>query len=226
MAVRSRVRPWVATGVVVAAVGLWATELVLAAADGHPAEGLPGLGGVAFAVVGALVLAQRPGHSLGPLLCGGGLALLLGGASGEYAVRALTRAPGSLPSGPFAAWLSDTMIIPVVGVLVGLLPQETGHPHDGGRADPRSVVDVAIAEVGPVEQARDVPALGQRADLGRRAQVGQETAHIRRVARHQQRLAQVVGQLGKVSARGHFCYNVIEQWHASRLRLPAVQPRA
>src|SRR5690349_20807259 len=55
--------------------------------------------------------------------------------------------------------------------LKGLLPQETRHAHDGRRADAGRIVDVAIGKVGGFQQPRDMPALGERAHLGRRAQV-------------------------------------------------------
>jgi two-component system, NarL family, sensor kinase len=116
-------RRWVAVGLVACSVLAWAAELVLATLNHHPIRALTGAGGVAFSLVGALILTQRPTNALGPLLAGGGLASAVGGAAGEYATRALVVAPGSLPAGQFAAWLTDLTMVPVAGVFIGIVPQ-------------------------------------------------------------------------------------------------------
>lgn len=110
--------------------GLWVAAAVLAGLNGELASAGPGLASVAFAAVGVLVVWQRPGHRLGPLFCAAGVVLALMGASQEYARRTLLHAPGSLPSGTFAAWLSDLMAPLTVGLIAGLLPQlfPTGRP--------------------------------------------------------------------------------------------------
>ena len=124
-------RRWVAAGLIAGSVLAWAAELVLASLNQHPVRGLPGAGGVAFCVVGVLILTQRRGNVLGPLLAGGGLVSAVGGAAGEYAVRALVLAPGSLPAGGFMAWLSDLTMVPVAGIFIGVLPQlfPDGRPY-------------------------------------------------------------------------------------------------
>src|SRR5438309_6862256 len=63
--------------------------------------------------------------------------------------------------------------------VMGLLAQEAGDADDGGGADAGRLVDVAVGEVGAVEQAGDVPALGEGTDFLRCAQVGEELGHLR-----------------------------------------------
>jgi signal transduction histidine kinase len=63
--------------------------------------------GLAFPVVGALILARLPGHRLGWLYCLCGLACALTLAAFSYAWRGLVDRPGSLPGAVAAAWVSS-----------------------------------------------------------------------------------------------------------------------
>ncbi|HEY8883091.1 MAG TPA: sensor histidine kinase [Dermatophilaceae bacterium] len=102
---------------------LWVFGLVLAVLDGVLAGALAGIDAVGFAVVGALVVWQRPENRLGSLLCLGAVWMTVLGAGGVYANRALVTSPGSLPAGEFVAWLADLMALPTVGLFACLLPQ-------------------------------------------------------------------------------------------------------
>src|SRR5258706_8586224 len=84
---------------------------------------LPSVGVLAFAVVGGLVVVRRPENRIGWLLCAVGLAMVALAASTQYAGRALITAPGSLPGGGLAAYLTMWSPLVVIGLLVGLLPQ-------------------------------------------------------------------------------------------------------
>ena len=61
---------------------------------------------IAFSLVGAVVASRRPRHRLGWIFCIVGLSQGLVTFTNEYAVYALWTAPGSLPGGPFMAWLT------------------------------------------------------------------------------------------------------------------------
>jgi two-component system NarL family sensor kinase len=63
--------------------------------------------GLAFPVVGALILARLPGHRLGWLYCLCGLACAVTLAAFSYAQRGLVERPGSLPGAVAAAWVSS-----------------------------------------------------------------------------------------------------------------------
>jgi two-component system NarL family sensor kinase len=63
--------------------------------------------GLAFPVVGALILARLPGHRLGWLYCLCGLACAVTLAAFSYAWRGLVDRPGSLPGAVAAAWVSS-----------------------------------------------------------------------------------------------------------------------
>jgi hypothetical protein len=69
---------------------------------------------------GALIIARRPDNSVGWILCATGLGAALSGAAGGYGIYAVLTAPGSLPSGVAALWLSDLVYGPTL-VLVSLL---------------------------------------------------------------------------------------------------------
>jgi hypothetical protein len=105
-----------------------ATLVLLALGAGHstPADsfGLSGFGGVAFAIaalafasVGALVLARVPGNAIGPVFCLTGAILAVGDFVFQYADRALYITPGELPGGNAAAWLQNFGLPPAFGLL-------------------------------------------------------------------------------------------------------------
>jgi hypothetical protein len=61
---------------------------------------------ISFSLVGAVVASRRPRHRLGWIFCVVGLSQGLVTFTNEYAVYALWTAPGSVPGGPFMAWLT------------------------------------------------------------------------------------------------------------------------
>lgn len=63
--------------------------------------------GLAFPVVGALILSRLPGHRLGWLYCLCGLACSVTLASYSYAQRGLVDQPGSFPGALAAGWVSS-----------------------------------------------------------------------------------------------------------------------
>ncbi len=77
-----------------------------------------------FATVGAVVAARRR-NTIGWLFLGVAMVAAVGALSAEYAVRAVVTAPGSLPAGRFAAWLTTWVFIvnfPALGLLLVLFP--------------------------------------------------------------------------------------------------------
>jgi len=75
-----------------------------------------------FAVVGAVVAWRRPWHRLGWLFCVVGLSQGLVTFTSEYAMYALWTAPGSVPVGPLAAWLSQWVWAGSFPVLLTYVP--------------------------------------------------------------------------------------------------------
>jgi len=118
-----RGRRLAAGAVAVCSVLLWVAGVVLAISGTGAAQVLPGTGALAFGVVGALVVLQRPANRLGPVLCAIGLVMGVAQTSGQYAQWALVGHRGDLPYATSAAWLSDALAIPVTGLFVGVLPQ-------------------------------------------------------------------------------------------------------
>jgi signal transduction histidine kinase len=76
--------------------------------------------GLAFLVVGALIVARRPANRIGLVL----LAIALGGGvngvASQYAIHAVLADPGSLPAGAWAAWLWSATVVLVVPIFVFL----------------------------------------------------------------------------------------------------------
>jgi len=114
---------WVATLALVVA-----TLVLLVLGIGHrtPPDTfvLGGYGGVAFAVaglafatIGALVVARVPGNRIGPVFCLMGGILAAGDFVFQYADRALFITPGDLPGGAAAAWLQNFGVPPAFGLL-------------------------------------------------------------------------------------------------------------
>ena len=81
---------------------------------------------LSYPLAGALILTYRPRHPIGVLLCFVGLASSLELASLQYATRAIVLAPGSLPAGGLAAWISSWVwalgAIPALTLLPALFP--------------------------------------------------------------------------------------------------------
>ena len=70
----------------------------------------------AFATLGAFVVSRQPANAIGWLSAGLGLVAATNGFAQGYAVRALVRAPGSLPGGLVATWFQDWDWILLLGL--------------------------------------------------------------------------------------------------------------
>ena len=90
----------------------------------------PGIVGVAFATVGAVIVRRRPGNRIGALLCAGSVPFAILNAGTAYAYHALIARPGSLPGGTVAVALVNTAPLLGLGLLVAVMPQlfPTGAP--------------------------------------------------------------------------------------------------
>jgi len=100
-----RVQRVAAASAVATALAGWILALVLAVPDGHGVEAAIGVGGVAFAVVGALVVWQRPDNRLGTLFCVGSVVLTMLSAGGVYSRYAAAHPGAGLPGGVLVSWL-------------------------------------------------------------------------------------------------------------------------
>jgi hypothetical protein len=81
-----------------------------------------------FAVVGLVLAVRRPGHAIGWLFVAMGLVAAVQAFAFEYEARALATAPGSLPAGPWLAWLAYwtfLLNLPALALLLLLFPD--GH---------------------------------------------------------------------------------------------------
>jgi MFS family permease len=87
---------------------------------GHIAVGI--MLGLGFPPLGALIVARHPRHLIGWLLLVTGLTQSLANFAGLYTTYALQTRPGSLPGGPFMAWLSTWMWAPGYGIFIAVLP--------------------------------------------------------------------------------------------------------
>lgn len=85
---------------------------------------------LAFPLVGALILARRPGNLLGWAFCFVGLCHELNLFAGSYSTYATFTNPGSLPVPRLLSLVSDMLIVPTVVLLVALIPLlfPTGRP--------------------------------------------------------------------------------------------------
>jgi len=112
-----------AASAVAVTVVCWVLALVLGAMGGHLADALSGIGAVAFVVVGAMVVWQRPGTRIGALFCLGGVVLTVLGAGGLYARYTAAHPSSGLPGGVFVSWLADTAAVPTVALFAAIVPQ-------------------------------------------------------------------------------------------------------
>jgi hypothetical protein len=118
-------RAWLIWGCTLAVVLAALVLLALGAGHSTPADafGLNGYGGLAFALaslafatVGALLVARVPGNAIGPIFCLTGAILGVGDFVFQYADHALFISSG-LPGGEAAAWLQNFGLPPSFGLL-------------------------------------------------------------------------------------------------------------
>ena len=67
-----------------------------------------------FVALGLLVIFRRPGNPVGWIIAGVGVAAVAAGFAESYGVYALFTEPGRLPGGRMMAWLSTSMVVPVL----------------------------------------------------------------------------------------------------------------
>ena len=100
---------------------------ILGVADGSLQQDPAGfvvyvLGFGAFMVVGALVVAHRPGNPIGWIFSSIALLAFTGGLAAEYVTYALVTRPGSLPGATFAAWYASWTWYPTLALAVVFTP--------------------------------------------------------------------------------------------------------
>lgn len=109
-----------AVGVVLAGAGL-----VLSALNGERGGLLSAtlftLTFLGFGLTGSLVASRRPDNSIGWLLLGTALGLVIAGLSTQYATYAVQTNPGALPGGVWAAWVTSWAYGAVIGPMVTFL---------------------------------------------------------------------------------------------------------
>jgi hypothetical protein len=112
--------PWVAWSMLVVFVAGYGVGVPLSVANGsfEPDSGLL-LAFAAFMVVGAVIVAHRPGNAVGWIFSAIGLLTTTGVLATEYAAYAARTRPGVSPGVVLAAWYSSWWWYPtLVGVLV------------------------------------------------------------------------------------------------------------
>jgi hypothetical protein len=100
---------------------------ILGVADGSLQQDPAGfvvyvLGFGAFMVVGALVVAHRPGNPIGWIFSAIALLAFTGGLAAEYATYALVTRPGSLPGATLAAWYTSWPWYPTLALALVFTP--------------------------------------------------------------------------------------------------------
>lgn len=75
----------------------------------------------AFVVVGAVVVVQQPGNTVGRLMLGIGVSLSVPVLAGQYAGHALDRSGDGLPAPQMAAWVTTWLYILAIGAVIQLL---------------------------------------------------------------------------------------------------------
>lgn len=118
---------------------------------------------LSFPLVGALIATHRPRNPLGWIFCGVGLSEGLMTFGLGYGVYALRTAPGTVPGGPLAIWLTHWAWVPGAGLLgtfvlllfprrpAAVTPLATGRVVVGDldRADLRTACRPAVAPARP-----------------------------------------------------------------------------
>jgi signal transduction histidine kinase len=77
---------------------------------------------LAYVCMGCVLLARRPGHPMGPLLCLIGLAIAFSQAPFAYARYTLVHSPGSLPFSTAMLWINTWAYAPAVSLAGLVLP--------------------------------------------------------------------------------------------------------
>jgi signal transduction histidine kinase len=128
---RTRTAAWVAGGVAAISIALIAGGMALAYVDRHalPADltnwSFPAVFqdvvNMGVPVLGFVLASRRPANRMGWLFLAAGLALALTTFTGPYGLHALRVAPGSLPAGRAAAWLTNWIFVIQAAMLAFLL---------------------------------------------------------------------------------------------------------
>jgi two-component system NarL family sensor kinase len=99
-----------------------AVGIAVLAALGHDMDAYPVPTALGFAWMGCVLLARRPNHPMGPLLCLIGLANAVSGIAFAYARYTLVHFPGSLPFAMPALWLNTWLSAPALSLTGFVLP--------------------------------------------------------------------------------------------------------
>jgi len=129
--VRTRTARWVAGWIAAGSVALIAGGLALAYLDRHLlsaamttwdfSDVLTRVTTLAIPVIGFVIASRQPGNRIGWLFLAAGLSLGVSFFSQSYGLRALLAAPGSLPAGRAAMWLSNWTFLVPIGTFAFLL---------------------------------------------------------------------------------------------------------
>lgn len=116
---------WTAFGIsalfAAAALGLNLTRPQYRTIDATTGEVTVSLAMLTFGWFGALVVARRPAHPVGWIMCGLGLSAALDAFAAEYAIYGLVRRPGALPGAAASTFLSSAIPAVTLGLLAALL---------------------------------------------------------------------------------------------------------
>jgi signal transduction histidine kinase len=102
--------------------GLLAVATAVLAALGHDLSGFLVPIALGYAAMGSILLARRPGHPMGPLLCLIGLANAISAFTFAYARYTVVHSPGSLPFATAALWLETWGFAPATSLTGLILP--------------------------------------------------------------------------------------------------------
>jgi hypothetical protein len=112
---------WTMVAVFVVGCGVAVTLEVVAGDFGQDAVALY-LAFTAFMVVGAVIVAHRPGNAIGWIFSAIGLLAATGTLAMEYAAYAYVTRPGSLPAAIWAAWYQQQWWIPMLALVFVVTP--------------------------------------------------------------------------------------------------------
>jgi hypothetical protein len=104
---------WVAWSMLTVYTVSLVVALILAVANGNFQQDVANqamlfVGFSAFMVVGALIVAHRPGNAIGWIFSAIALLAFTGQTASEYAIYAYATRPGSLPGAILAAWYGSS----------------------------------------------------------------------------------------------------------------------